>query len=152
MELVFHVLCLRGCVFGVLALLVYFRFPFFRLSLVPVARRSLASVLRYQSRAPTWQVFCRSWAASMAGALIPVDGCVGVSCVRLLMFLLFHGLVWFSVVVFYSGCGVTFVVPLVLLNGTIFEGSIFFLCLCWLLSAIAKAVGCGSFLCYDIVV
>ena len=57
------------------ALLLYFAFPFFRLSSVPVARCSLASVLRYQSRAPTWQVFCRSWAARMAGAF---DSCNGV--------------------------------------------------------------------------
>ena len=72
-EFFLRVLCVHGCVLDVGHCC--FVFPFFRLSSVPVARCSLASVLRYQSRAPTWQVFCRSWAARMAGTF---DSCNGV--------------------------------------------------------------------------
>ena len=63
-------------VFWMWGILLYFDFPSFRLSSVPVARCSLASVLRYQSRAPTWQVFCRSWAARMAEAFDSWDTCI----------------------------------------------------------------------------
>ena len=65
-------------VFSLWGSLLYFDFPSLRLSSVSVARCSLASVLRYQSRAPTWQVFCRSWAARMAGAFDSCDGVFGV--------------------------------------------------------------------------
>ena len=117
------------------ALLLHFDFPYLRLSSVLVARCSLASVLRYQSRAPTWKVFCRSWAARMAGTFDSCNGVFGVWCDSF----------------FVNAPGVPWVCGIVRSWYIVWVCSIFLLWFYYLLVAAIYVRAADLYLCYDIV-